>query len=153
MQNSDFCIRIKSINGYQTSPAVLCMQISVISTRITSLYWYHISPVLLCMQNSVLSTRIKSLCGFQPSSVVFVHANQRLYHMNYQSLLIPALMCGFWMQNSDFWTGIASLYRSLTSPVVLCMQNSVISIRITSLQGSQPSSVVFGCKTATFVSE
>ena len=33
------------------------------------------------------------------------------------------------------------------------MQNSVHSIRITSLYGSQPSTVVFGCKTATFVAE
>ena len=33
------------------------------------------------------------------------------------------------------------------------MQNNVISIRITSLYGSQPSSVVFVCKTATFGSE
>ena len=42
---------------------------------------------------------------------------------------------------------------SQTSPVVLCMQNNVISIRITSLYGSQPLSVVFACKTATFGSE
>ena len=33
------------------------------------------------------------------------------------------------------------------------MQNNVISIRITCLYGSQPSSVIFACKTATFVSE
>ena len=33
------------------------------------------------------------------------------------------------------------------------MQNNVISIRNTSLHGSQPSSVVFACKTATFGSE
>ena len=26
--------------------------------------------------------------------------------MNYYSLLVPALICGFCMQNSDFWTGI-----------------------------------------------
>ena len=30
------------------------------------------------------------------------------------------------------------------------MKNNVISIRITSLYGSQPSSVVFACKTAPF---
>ena len=30
------------------------------------------------------------------------------------------------------------------------MQNKLISFRITSLYGSQPSSVVFACKTATF---
>ena len=54
-----------------------------------------------------------------------VHAKQRNQHQKYLSLWVPALICGFWMQNSDFLT------------------------RITSLYGSQPSSVVFGCKTAT----
>ena len=53
------------------------------------------------------------------------------------------------MQNSDFWSRITSLYVSLTSPVVLCMRNSVISIGITLLYGSQSSSVVFGCKTTS----
>ena len=43
-----------------------------------------------------------------------------------------------------------SLIVYQTSPVVLCMYSSELSIRITSLYGSQPSSVVFGCKTATF---
>ena len=43
-----------------------------------------------------------------------------------------------------------SLYRYQTSPVILCMQNSVISTRITSLYGSLPSTVVFACKTVTF---
>ena len=62
-------------------------------------------------------------------------------------------MCGFWMQNSDFWTGITSLYGSQTKPVILCMQNSVISTWITSLYGFQPSSVVFAYKTATLGAE
>ena len=43
-----------------------------------------------------------------------------------------------------------SLYGYQTSPVVLCIQTSLISIRITSLYGSQHSSVVFACKTAAF---
>ena len=43
-----------------------------------------------------------------------------------------------------------SLYGFQTSPVVLCIQNGVISTRITSLYGSQPSSVAFPCKIATF---
>ena len=42
---------------------------------------------------------------------------------------------------------------SQTSPVILYMQNSVISIRITSLYGSQALSVVFACKTASFGAE
>ena len=54
------------------------------------------------------------------------------------------------MQNSDFWTRITSLCGSQTSPVIFCMQNSVPSIRNTSLHVSQPSRVVFGCKTATY---
>ena len=37
--------------------------------------------------------------------------------------------------------------------MVICIQNNVISIRITSLYGSQTSSVVFACKTATFGAE
>ena len=90
---------------------------------------------------------------------------------------VPAFICGFFLQNSDFWNRINSLYGSQTSPVVLCNQNSVIStrntslhgshtspvvlsmqnnvfsIKITSLYGSQPSSVAFSCKTATFGTE
>ena len=50
-------------------------------------------------------------------------------------------------------TRINSLYGSQTSPVILCMQNKVISIRITSLYGSQPSFVIFACKTATLGTE
>ena len=37
--------------------------------------------------------------------------------------------------------------------MVLCIQNSDFSIRITSLYGSQPSSVAFACKTATLAPE
>ena len=54
------------------------------------------------------------------------------------------------MQNSGFWTTKTSLYGSQTSPVIICFQNSVISIRKSSLYVSQPSSVVFGCKTSSF---
>ena len=57
------------------------------------------------------------------------------------------------MHNSDFWSRITSLYVSQTSPVVLYMQYSVISIGIPCLYGSQPLSVVFGCTTATFGAE
>ena len=48
----------------------------------------------------------------------------------------PVLLCGFRIQNSHFWIRITSLYGSQTSPVILCMQYSVISIRITSLYRS-----------------
>ena len=57
------------------------------------------------------------------------------------------------MQNSDFWTRITDLYGSQRSPVVLCMQYSVISNRNTFLYRYQPLSVVFAGKTASFGSE
>ena len=52
------------------------------------------------------------------------------------------------MQKSNFWTGITGLYLSQTWPVVLCMYNSVLSIRNTSIYWFQTLSVVCACKTA-----
>ena len=66
------------------------------------------------------------------------------------SLCVADLTCGFCMQNSDFWTRIASLYGSQSSPEILCMQNSVPSIRNISPYGSQPLSVALGFKTPSF---
>ena len=57
------------------------------------------------------------------------------------------------MQNSDFRTRITGLHWSQISAVVLCLQNKVISIRITSLYGSQPLFVDFACKTASLGQE
>ena len=54
------------------------------------------------------------------------------------------------MKTIGFWTEIACLYGSQNSPVIFCMEKSVPSIRNTSLHWSQPSRVVFGCKTATY---
>ena len=105
------------------------------------------------MQNSVICTRMTSLYGFQPSSVFFLHPQQRLYDQTYKTLWVPVLICGFCIQNSDFWNRITNLYESQTSPVVLCRQYSVISSRITCLYGSQTLSVIFACKTATFGAE
>ena len=81
---------------------------------------------------------------------VLFHAKQRLYDQTYKSVWVPALIWGFCLQTRDFWTKIACLYGSQNSPVVFCMQNSMPSIINTSLYVSQPSSVVFECKTAHF---
>ena len=67
--------------------------------------------------------------------------------------MVPILIWGFCIQNSDFWDRITNLYGSQTSPVVLCMQYSVVSTRITCLYRSQPLSVDFACKRATFGAE
>ena len=80
----------------------------------------------------------------------FVHAKHCEWHQNYKSLWVPALTCDLWTQISNFWTSTTCLYGSQTSPVILCMQNSVRSIRITSLYGSQTSPVVFGLQNSVF---
>ena len=50
-------------------------------------------------------------------------------------------------------TMITSLHGSQTAPLVLCLQNKVISIRITSLYESQSSFVAVAFKTATLALE
>ena len=45
------------------------------------------------------------------------------------------------------------VYWFQLSSVVLCIQNSDYSIRMTSLDGSQPSFVAFACKRATLTPE
>ena len=126
-----------SLYVYQTSPVVLCIQNNVISTRITSFYGFQPSSVVLCIQNgdlrtkmacfygsqtspvvlsmqySVISNRITSLYGFQPSSLFFA-CKTTTFGPAYKSLWVPALICGFYLQNSDFWTGITSLYEPQT---------------------------------------
>ena len=98
-----------------------CMQKSDFWGRITTLYGSQTTPVVFCMQYSVISTRITCLYLSQ----CFLHAKQLLFDQNYKSLWVPALTCCFVHEKSDFWG------------------------RITTLYWSQPSSVVFACKTET----
>ena len=116
------------------------------------------------MQNSDFRTRITCLYGSQPPSVAFecktahfgpeqVSMDPR-YHLSFcvcttaclaSELLVsmgPSLHLWFLHAKERLWTRITSLYGYQTSPIVLCMQNSVISILNTSLYGIQPTSVV-----------
>ena len=142
----------RNTSFYESKPwsAVLCIQKSDFRTRIACLYGSQTSPVFVCMQQSVPSIRITNLYGSQPSSVVLCMQNSdfRSRHTSlYGSQTSPVVLC---MQNSAICTRNTSPCRSKTSPSILCMQIGVPSIRNTSLYGSQPSSGVFGCKTATF---
>ena len=165
------------------------MQNSGFWTQIANLYGSQISRVVLYLQSSVICPRTTCLYGSQPFSVV-LNAKQRLLGQNYKSVwdthnsvLSTSINRLYWfqlslvvlfMQNSNFWTRISSLYGSQTSsvilsthncvlntrikrlyvfqpsPVVLCIQNSDFSTWIASLYGSQTSSVFFACKTAPF---
>ena len=152
MQNSDFWTRITSLYGSQTWPVFLCMYNSVISTRITRLYGFQPSSVVLWIKNSDLMTTIACVYGSQTSPAIFACktawlASELLVFMD------PSPHVWILDGKQRLLDRITNLYWSQTSPVVLCMQYSVISTRITCLYGSQPLSVVFTCKTANFGAE
>ena len=109
-------------------PALICgfwMQNNDFWTRITSLYGSQPSSVAFACKTATLGPELQVSMGPR-SHLCFLHSKRRLWHKNCMSLLVPTLIWGFCMQNSDFWARISSLY------------------------GSQPSSVGFACKTATF---
>ena len=150
MQNNDFWCKITSLCGPQTSPGVLCNQNSIPSIRITSLYRFQPSsvdfecnaasfgpelqvpigtrPYLSFCARKTARLAQEKLVSMGPSPHLwYLNAKQRLLGQNNKSLCVPALICVFWMQNSDFWTRKTSLYWSQIYPIVLCMQNIVIS--------------------------
>ena len=128
------------------------------------------------MENSNFSTWITSLYVSQPSSEIFsckpanfglkLHVSMgHRTHLWFSAcktaclaseLLVsmdPSPHLWFLHAKLRLLDPKANLYGSQTSPVVLCMQYSVISTRNTCLYGSQPLSVVLACKTATFGAE
>ena len=91
----------------------------------------------------------KSLC-VPDITCRFVHAKQRDLHQNYKSIWVPALISVLFMQNSDFMSRLTSLYGSQTSSVVLSTHNSLLSTRIKRLYGFQPSPVVLCMQNSDF---
>ena len=140
MIQNDACLLVPALS------VVLCILNSVFSIRITSLCGSQPSFVVLCLQNSVISTRITSLHSSQHSSVVFACKTATFGAELQASQTSPV---DLWMPNSVFRSRMKIGYWSQPSFVVLCIQNNVISIRITGLHGFQSSFVVFACKTAT----
>ena len=78
------------------------------------------------MNAKILFLRTKAKLLPPPLDLWFLHAKQRLLDQNYKSPCVSDLTDGFF-----------------------CIQNSAFSIRIANLYGSQPSIVVYACKTAT----
>ena len=95
------------------------------------------------MQNSMISARITSLYESQPSLVVFACKTATLG----PELQVPmGYRPHLWFCPFKTATLAPELLVSMGARPhlsFLCIQNIVISIRITSLYGSQPSSVVF----------
>ena len=173
MQNRVNITRITSLYGFQPSSAVLYIQKSGFKTKIACFFWSQTYPVILCLQNSVPSIRITSLYVSQPSSVVFACKTATFgselqvsmgprHHLSLCACntvrLVPELLVSMgpsphrWILNAKerLLDPKTCLYGSQTSPVALCKQYSVISARITTLYGFQPSSVVFYIQNSGF---
>ena len=174
MQNSDFWIRTTSLYGSQTSPVDL--RIQNIVNRMTLVYWSQRSSGVLCIQNSAFSIRITSLYGSQHSSVVFALQNSDFW-IRITSLYgsqTSTVFCAW----KTTWLALELLvsmgprphlsfcackmkWLELELPVSMgpspllwfFIQNSDIRARITTLYGSNTSSMVFEFKTAPFGSE
>ena len=148
MQNSDFWTRITSLYGSQTWLVGLCMYNSVISTRITKLYWFQPSSVVLCIQNSNLMTTIACVYGSQTSPAIFACKTAWLAS---ELLVFMGPSPHVWFLDAKLRL-LDRINKSLWVPGITCPfvhAKQRISIRITSFHGSQPSCVVFACKTAT----
>ena len=119
------------------------------SPWITSLYVSQPSSVVFACKTEHFGPEFQVSMGPSPH-LRFLYTKQRVLAQNYKSLWVPDLTCPFVQSKRP------DLYQNIKSILVpahfsgFCLQNSVISIRITSLHGSQPSRVVFGYKTATF---
>ena len=143
------------------------------SIRMTSLYGSKPSSVVFGCKRATLGQELHvsvgprphlSFCAYKtawlaPELLVsmgpsrhlwFLHAKQRLLDQNYMSLWVVDLTWRFVHAKQRLWIRITSLYEFKLPSGFLCIENRVPSIRITSLYGLQPSSVVFACKTATF---
>ena len=148
MQNSVFCTSMTSLYGFQpssvffsckTAPLGPDLQVCM-GPRLHLWFWAHItaclaqewkdymgsSPHLCFCPCKTATLACESLVSIGPSSHLWIlYAKQRLVDQH------------------------TSLYGCQTSPVVLCIQTSVISTRNTSFYRFQSSSVVMYMKTAT----
>ena len=173
MQNSAICTRITSLCKSQTLPIVLCMQNSVSSVRVSNLYGSQSSSVVFGCKTGTFGPEQQvsmgpryhlSFCACKTASLVqeklvtkgpsphlwFLHAKQQNLDHNYMSLWVPDLTY-FASENHRWGLGPLETSFSCDNHAVFRSQNdSDFWTRITSLYGSQPSSVVFGCKTAPF---
>ena len=145
MQNRDFRTRITSLYDSQTSPVVVCMHNGMISIMKTGLSWSQTNLSFCACKSAWFAPDLLVSVGPSPH-LWFLHAKQRLLDQCtslYGCQTSPVVLC---MQNSVICTRISILHGFQPSSVVLCMQNSDFWMRITNLYGSQTSPVVLCMK-------
>ena len=149
MQNSVLSIRITSLHESQPSCVFFACKTATFGPekQISMGPRHHLS---FCACNTAwLAPELLVSMGPNPY-LWFLHAKQRLLEQNYKYLCVPAFICGFCMHNSALWTRISSLYGSQTSSVVLSTHNCVLNTRIKRLYVFQPSPVVLCMQNSDF---
>ena len=150
----------------------MCVLTSVISTRITSFYGFQLSSVALYMKTATLGPDLQVCMGPRPhlwfwELITACLAQEKKGYMGssphmwfcacktatlaYELLVSigPSPHLWFLYAKQQLVDQLTGLYAYQTSPVVLFIQTSVISTRIISFNGFQPSSVALYMKTAT----
>ena len=98
--------RITSLHGYQPSPVVLWMQISVISIRITSLYWSQPLPGAFACKPAPFGAELEVSIGPRPQLSSYA-CKQHDLHQNDTSIWVPALIWVFFSAPPPSPTGVS----------------------------------------------
>ena len=124
---------------------------SQLSVRITSLYGSLLSSVVSSCKTATFGPEQQFSMGLR---YYLSFCARKTAWLAQESLVSVCSTSHLWFLHGKQWLldPITSLYVYYILSVVLCMQNSAISTRITCLYGSLPSCVVFGCKTARITS-
>ena len=126
------------------------MQNGEFRTRITSLSWFQLPSVVFACETATLGLELQVSMGPRPRLWIFECKTARsvpewkVYIGSSPHLWFCAL------QNSDNRGRVTGLYVSHTSSVGLCTHNRVLSTRISSPYGFQPSPVVLCIKNRDF---
>ena len=140
IQNSDFSIRNTNLYGSQPSfVAFACKTATLWPELIVSMGPRPHLSFCACKRAWLAPGKLVSIVP-RPH-LWFLHANQRLLDQIYNSLWVPVFASWFVNENRVFRSRMTLVYCSQPSSVVLCIQKSDFSIRITSLYGSQTSPV------------
>ena len=168
---------INSFYGFQTSPVILCMQNSVISIRITSLHWSQPTYVVFACKTATLASELQVSIGPSPHlcfctfttatfwrELIFsVGPRPHLWYFSFKTAILAPQLQVSMCPSPHLW--FCAFKTATLGPELqvykgprphlcfFCIQNSDFITRTASLYGSQPSSVVFERKTATFGSE
>ena len=141
MQNSAFRTRIRGPGRSKTPLVAFACETATSGPEWqVSIGPRHDLSFCACKTSWLTSENLVSM-GPSPH-LWFLQAKQRLSDQNYKSLWVPTSPVVLCIQNSVICTRMTSLYWFQPLSVVLCMQNSDFRTRLTSLCGSQTSCVV-----------